>query len=307
MESLGQLRDLDFDPYALNSYRQPFNIPYQQQFYSRNQSPGPSTATATPHRHSPVDDLFARSRQPDEFAAGPSAEHDVNQTQEDNPIDEEPLYVNAKQYFRILKRRVARARLEEVHRLSRQRKVIHNTLAYRPLLIVHQPYLHESRHKHAMRRPRGPGGRFLTAEEIAAQKSVQGNSIGSVHSPSNDNDDEGEDDEVPPIVFDEGQPLPRDLYQDAGSLANALSPNSRQTILASQSQHMQYATNIPTSNVPMTLQSSYSAMQQMHPPSQASMHYSNGMYPSTEGARDSEIHRQTEGMIHFGARGAGGS
>jgi len=39
------------------------------------------------------------------------------------PIDEEPLYVNAKQYFRILKRRVARTRLEEVHRLSRQRKV----------------------------------------------------------------------------------------------------------------------------------------------------------------------------------------
>ncbi|KAJ7124872.1 CCAAT-binding transcription factor (CBF-B/NF-YA) subunit B-domain-containing protein, partial [Mycena epipterygia] len=70
-------------------------------------------------------------------------------------VDEEPLYVNAKQYFRILKRRVARARLEELHRLSRQRK----------------PYLHESRHKHAMRRPRGPGGRFLTAEEIAAQRS----------------------------------------------------------------------------------------------------------------------------------------
>lgn len=38
-------------------------------------------------------------------------------------IDEEPLYVNAKQYFRILKRRVARTRLEELHRLSRQRKV----------------------------------------------------------------------------------------------------------------------------------------------------------------------------------------
>lgn len=37
--------------------------------------------------------------------------------------DEEPLYVNAKQYFRILKRRVARTRLEELHRLSRQRKV----------------------------------------------------------------------------------------------------------------------------------------------------------------------------------------
>lgn len=38
-------------------------------------------------------------------------------------LDEEPLYVNAKQYHRILKRRTARARLEEVHRLSKERKV----------------------------------------------------------------------------------------------------------------------------------------------------------------------------------------
>lgn len=46
-----------------------------------------------------------------------------NDNDRNSAIDEEPLYVNAKQYFRILKRRVARSRLEEVHRLSRQRKV----------------------------------------------------------------------------------------------------------------------------------------------------------------------------------------
>ncbi|KAK0241947.1 CCAAT-binding transcription factor (CBF-B/NF-YA) subunit B-domain-containing protein [Armillaria nabsnona] len=95
-------------------------------------------------------------------------------------VDDEPLYVNAKQYFRILKRRVARARLDEVHRLSRQRK----------------PYLHESRHKHAMRRPRGPGGRFLTAEEIAAQKAVNGDDGGAEAGPSSavvDEDDDGDD------------------------------------------------------------------------------------------------------------------
>ncbi|KAG8213845.1 CCAAT-binding transcription factor (CBF-B/NF-YA) subunit B-domain-containing protein [Butyriboletus roseoflavus] len=120
---------------------------YSNSLYGRNPSPTPSSPSHTTHRNSPVQDLFHHIR-----------DVESNEPVLDDPnVDEEPLYVNAKQYFRILKRRVARARLEEVHRLSRQRK----------------PYLHESRHKHAMRRPRGPGGRFLTAEEIAAQRLAQ--------------------------------------------------------------------------------------------------------------------------------------
>ena len=80
--------------------------------------------------------------------------------------EEAPLYVNAKQFHRILKRRVARQKLEEQLRLTSKGR---------------KPYLHESRHNHAMRRPRGPGGRFLTADEVAAmEKDAKGGENGSV-------------------------------------------------------------------------------------------------------------------------------
>ncbi|KKK19008.1 hypothetical protein P175DRAFT_0264066 [Aspergillus ochraceoroseus IBT 24754] len=99
----------------------------------------------------------------------PHPQHPVQQTQPSPDMvagaaEESPLYVNAKQFHRILKRRVARQKLEEQLRLTSKGR---------------KPYLHESRHNHAMRRPRGPGGRFLTADEVAAMEKKNTGTEGS--------------------------------------------------------------------------------------------------------------------------------
>ncbi|CAH2073850.1 unnamed protein product [Thlaspi arvense] len=75
------------------------------------------------------------------------------------------IYVNSKQYHGIIRRRKSRAKAVLTNNLSKCRK---------------QPYMHHSRHLHAMRRPRGSGGRFLnTKKDDAAKKPKPSNSQNS--------------------------------------------------------------------------------------------------------------------------------
>lgn len=127
-------------------------------------------AYTMPIVHSPPQPMGYRPMEQPHGASIPPQPTEIPQ------VDEQPLYVNAKQYHRILKRRAARAKLEELNKLSKARK----------------PYLHESRHKHAMRRPRGPGGRFLTAKEIeeldrTGKLSGQGDNNDSMNLPTSTN------------------------------------------------------------------------------------------------------------------------
>ncbi|CAB4398461.1 unnamed protein product [Rhizophagus irregularis] len=125
----------------------PFIIKSQQSF-----PPSPPTSPPTPHASSTSND------KPKKITTINVEEDDdvkiVKQENEDAEKDQNelPTYVNPKQYERILKRRLARERFQKKYNISKERK----------------PYIHQSRHNHAVRRLRGPGGRFLSATETAA-------------------------------------------------------------------------------------------------------------------------------------------
>ncbi|GAB4842603.1 hypothetical protein Ancab_012578 [Ancistrocladus abbreviatus] len=95
-------------------------------------------------------------------------------------LSNEPIYVNAKQYHGILRRRLHRAKLEAQNKFSKARK----------------PYLHESRHLHAMKRARGSGGRFLNTKKLQESKTDSHGGLGSTLLCSGGNIGEGKVDRL---------------------------------------------------------------------------------------------------------------
>ncbi|CAD8055725.1 unnamed protein product [Paramecium sonneborni] len=69
--------------------------------------------------------------------------------------EQEPRYVNQKQYRRIMIRRIKRA--QQALKLEELRK----EQATKVLDKSNQKYIYESRHQHALKRERGPDGKFL--------------------------------------------------------------------------------------------------------------------------------------------------
>ncbi|TFK75285.1 hypothetical protein BDN72DRAFT_853370 [Pluteus cervinus] len=113
--------------------------------------------------------------------------------------------------------------------------------------------------RHAMRRPRGPGGRFLTAEEIAAQKA--GEHLSPVAIPIEDGDEDMDEDDTPIDLQPSpsaviAQPQPPQLQQ----LAVVSTPEQPPPPPPQQSEFIQ-------SPNPMTmLNMAYSPLTLSHPP-----------------------------------------
>ena len=69
-------------------------------------------------------------------------------------FDNKYIYINGKQYHRIMKRREVRKKINEAIQMNKNK------------LDKNKKYHHESRHRHAMNRERGKGGRFVSKKKL---------------------------------------------------------------------------------------------------------------------------------------------
>jgi len=177
-----------------------------------------------------------------------------------------------------------------------------------------------------MRRPRGPGGRFLTAEEIAAQKAAQAESSNADRTGGDDEDTQLSPDTEPqmsPLTspkmpatsvasssasYDMDQPPPQSQVVNMGyhrhhaplsqSVANAASPQS----LPPQGAPLYSTQPSPHSHHkgPLSPDMSPYAVSMPHMPSHRPQH----SYPTYGAYPQESIHQRPHEMIPFGGAGA---
>ena len=87
-------------------------------------------------------------------------------------FDNKYIYINGKQYHRIMKRREVRKKLKETIQINKNK------------IDKNKKYHHESRHRHAMNRERGKGGRFISKKKIEL-----------INKNNNDNNDDKDNEE----------------------------------------------------------------------------------------------------------------
>ena len=179
-----------------------------------------------------------------------------------------------------------------------------------------------------MRRPRGPGGRFLTADEIAAQKAAQNNEPSSSTSHPTYADDADESTPVKALSADGESFVPQSteplaiigLDYRSSLPINQTNSVSQPARAPQPSQQLHMASKTPISNglygepphghkgttnpAPITLTAPYPPLQMHHVPhphAHARHHHSRldaFMYP--DNVASEEIQRRTEEILQFG-------
>ena len=92
-------------------------------------------------------------------------------------FDNKYIYINGKQYHRIMKRREVRKKLNESIQINKNK------------LDKNKKYHHESRHRHAMNRERGKGGRFVSKKKVEMENKTK-NDNNEEDKENEENDDE---------------------------------------------------------------------------------------------------------------------
>lgn len=131
--NMAQLQRVTFAPSSIDPNQQ-LTLPISNGGGGNNmqQSVVTSPNTNGPHSHNNTGSNLVEQQLEATTPNPPMSTGENSQASDEPEEEEEPLYVNAKQYNRILKRRMARAKLENDGRIPRTRQVLihsfHNSL-----------------------------------------------------------------------------------------------------------------------------------------------------------------------------------